>query len=127
MGEVDGIAVPTLSQKDAVRADGLVLEPSREALAIMANNAARSVKGVHDLAARAQRRGREDPTAGVHVQLFDHRVVFDVRVVAGDDVPLLDIASAVRREVITEVESQTDLRVIEVNVAIDDLVEVLAG
>ena len=115
---------PNPEARNEVSVDGTLVEglpslplPSREMLAAIAAEAALSVDGVSSLAARGPGRGlrMQDITNGVRVHMLDGRAAFDVRVVAGTAVVLLNLASDIRRAVIERIESQTSVRVTEVN------------
>src|SRR3954470_925838 len=96
----------------------------------IAGLAAREVSGVHDLgggAARAFSALRERiPGAsssagqGVSVEVGEKQAAVDLQILVEYGVSIADLATAVRRNVITAVERMTGLEVVEVNISVTD-------
>ncbi|WP_420110493.1 Asp23/Gls24 family envelope stress response protein [Pseudactinotalea sp.] len=97
----------------------------------IAGIAAREVSGVHgigDGAARAFGSIREripggstNYSQGVSVEVGAEEAAVDVEIVAEYGVAISDVAAAVRRNIIGSVERMTGLRVIEVNINVNDV------
>lgn len=98
----------------------------------IAGLAAREVSGVYDLgggAARAFGAIRErvpgsrgmSAGQGVAVEVGERQAAVDLDLVAEYGVAIADLATAVRRNVISSVERMTGLEVTEVNIAVDDV------
>ncbi|PZG49772.1 Asp23/Gls24 family envelope stress response protein [Spongiactinospora gelatinilytica] len=122
--EESGAAGPLQSGKGKTTiADGVVAK--------IAAMAARDVSGVHEMGGAAGRAlnavrgmvgGGDRPTAhGVSVEVGERQAAVDVNLVADYGVAIPDMASAVRRNVITAVERMCGLEVTEVNVKVDDV------
>ena len=98
-------------------------------VAKIAGIAARDVRGVHALgggAARAigalrERVGRADVTQGIGVEVGETQAAADVVLVVEYGVPIQDVATDVRRSIVTAVEEMTGLQVTEVNVLVADV------
>ena len=97
----------------------------------IAGIAAREVSGVHALgggAARAVGALREripgsstNHSQGVSVEVGERQAAVDVQLVAEYGVSLADLASGIRRNVISSIERMTGLEVTEVNIEIQDV------
>jgi uncharacterized alkaline shock family protein YloU len=97
----------------------------------IAGLATREISGVHALgggAARAFGAIRERiPGAsssagqGVSVEVGEKQAAVDLQILVEYGVPIADLASAVRRNVITSVERMTGLEVVEVNINVTDV------
>ena len=97
----------------------------------IAGMAAREVSGVHALGggvSRAFGAIRERipgagtvSTSGVAVEVGEKQAAIDLDVVVEYGAGIVDLARAVRRNVITAVERMTGLEVIEVNIAVNDI------
>lgn len=106
-----------------VIADGVVSK--------IAGIAAREVSGVHDIGGGAERAfgsireripgGSTNYSQGVSVEVGAEEAAVDVEIVAEYGVAISDVAAAVRRNVIGSVERMTGLRVIEVNINVNDV------
>ena len=102
---------------------------SEQAVAKVAAIAARSVAGVYALGSGSGRAlgavrdavGASSATQGVHVEVGETEVAVDVTLVAVYGTPLTRIADNVRAAVYSAVESLVGLRVVEVNVEINDV------
>jgi uncharacterized alkaline shock family protein YloU len=102
---------------------------SEQAVAKVAAIAARSVEGVYALGTGSGRAlgavrdavGGSSATQGVHVEVGETEVAVDVTLVAVYGIPLTRIADAVRAAVYSAVESLVGLRVVEVNVDVNDV------
>ena len=98
-------------------------------VAKIAGIAAREVHGVYALgggAARAigalrERVGRADVTQGIGVEVGEKQAAADVVLVVEYGVPIQDVATSVRRSIVTAVEEMTGLEVTEVNVLVADV------
>lgn len=97
----------------------------------IAGLAASEVSGVHALgggAARAMGTLREripgartNHSQGVSVEVGETEAAVDLDLVAEYGVSITDLANGIRRNVISAVERMTGLRVVEVNVAVNDV------
>jgi uncharacterized alkaline shock family protein YloU len=97
----------------------------------IAGIAAREVPGIHSLGSGMARTmggvrermpgGQPSVTRGVHVEVGEHQAAVDLDVVVDYGLPLIDVASDVRANVISAVERMTGLDVVEVNIAVDDI------
>ena len=97
----------------------------------IAGIAAREISGVYDLgsgAARAfgavkERVGQSQPNVsqGVKVEVGEVQAAIDLNIIVEYGVSLADLASSVRRNVISAVERMTGLQVTEVNISVDDI------
>lgn len=98
----------------------------------IANIAAREISGVHDLGGGVSRAfgslrdripggGTSASTAGVAVEVGEKQAAVDLDVVVDYGTSIVELARAVRRNVIGAVESMTGLEVIEVNIAVNDI------
>lgn len=102
---------------------------SEQAVAKVAAIAARSVAGVYALGTGSGRAlgavrdavGASSATQGVHVEVGETEVAVDVTLVAVYGTPLTRIADNVRTAVYSAVESLVGLRVVEVNVDVNDV------
>lgn len=129
------------------RSSGLGSDPKRSELvtdegktsiadtvvAKIAGLACREVSGVHDMGAGMSRTfgsikdmipvGSTDPspTRGVNVEVGERQAAIDLDIVVEYGASIVDIAAAIRRNVIGRLESMTGLEVSEVNVTVDDV------
>jgi uncharacterized alkaline shock family protein YloU len=97
----------------------------------VAGLAAREVAGVHALGSGVSRafgalRERipgsgTTSTSGVSVEVGEKQTAIDLDLVVEYGARIVDVARAVRRNVITAVEEITALEVIEVNIAVNDI------
>jgi uncharacterized alkaline shock family protein YloU len=98
----------------------------------IAGVAANEVSGVYKLGAGAARAfgsireripgsGGPAVTQGVSVEVGERQAAIDLALVVEYGVSILDLTSAVRRNVLTSVERMTGLEVTEVNIAVDDV------
>ncbi|MFI2105312.1 Asp23/Gls24 family envelope stress response protein [Isoptericola sp. NPDC019693] len=97
----------------------------------IAGIAARDVAGVHAVGGGAARAfgaireripgGTTNYAQGVNVEVGASEAAVDVEIVAEYGVAIADVAEAVRRNVISSIEQMTALKVIEVNVSVDDV------
>lgn len=102
---------------------------SEQAVAKVAAIAARAVDGVYALGSGSGRAlgavrdavGGSSATAGVHVEVGESEVAVDITLVALYGTPLTRIADNVRAAVYSAVESLVGLRVVEVNVDVNDV------
>jgi uncharacterized alkaline shock family protein YloU len=102
-------------------------------VAKIAGTAAREVAGVHEMGTGAARAfgalkeklpvGSSEPsvTQGVTVEVGERQAAVDLDLVCEYGVSIVDVAQAVRRNVIQRLESMTGLEVTEVNITIDDI------
>ena len=102
-------------------------------VAKIAGMAAREVSGVHEMgkgAARALGAIKErlpvgsassSVTQGVTVQVGEQEAAVDIDLVCEYGVSIVDVAEAVRRNVIQRIEGMCGLRVTEVNISVDDV------
>jgi uncharacterized alkaline shock family protein YloU len=97
----------------------------------IAGIAARDISGVHALGGGAARAvgalreripgGRVNHSQGVSVEVGERQAAVDIELIAEYGVPIADLASAVRRNVIASVERMTGLQVTEVNLEVSDV------
>ena len=99
----------------------------------IAGMAARSVSGVHQMGGRAGKTlstiksalpigsDQPSPTQGVKVEVGERQAAVDLDLVVEYGVPIVDVANAVRQNVIRQVQSMTGLEVTEVNVSVNDV------
>ena len=99
----------------------------------IAGIAAREISGVHSMGGGLSRtfgalRERipgggtgASNIAGVQVEVGEKQAAVDLDIVVEYGVSIVDLARAVRRNVITAVERMTGLEVIEVNIAVNDI------
>ena len=102
-------------------------------VAKIAGIAAREVSGVHDMGKGAARVlgavkerlpvGSSSPsvTQGVNVQVGEEEAAVDVDLVCEYGVSIVDVAEAVRGNVIRRIEGMCGLGVTEVNITVDDV------
>lgn len=102
-------------------------------VAKIAGLACREIDGVHDMGAGFSRTlgvlrdklpvGGSQPSAsrGVSVEVGERQAAVDLDVVVVYGVSIVDVANAVRENVIGRVEATTGLEVTEVNVTVDDV------
>jgi uncharacterized alkaline shock family protein YloU len=104
-------------------ADGVVAK--------VAGFAAREIPGVHALGAGMARRmgqlrslvpgGSDTSQQGVSVEVGEREAAIDLDLVTYYGQSIADVSEAVRRNVIDRVQAITALRVVEVNINIDDV------
>jgi uncharacterized alkaline shock family protein YloU len=99
----------------------------------IAGIAAREVSGVHNMGAGSARAfgtikekmpmggSQPSPTQGVKVEVGERQAAIDCDIVTEYGVSIVDVAQAVRDNVIDRVQSMTGLEVTEVNVTVDDV------
>jgi len=100
-------------------------------VAKIAGIATREVSGVYELgggAARAVGALRErisgsstNHSQGISVEVGERQVAIDIQLVAEYGVSIVDLASAIRRNVIASIERMTGLDVTEVNIQVQDV------
>ena len=97
----------------------------------IAGLSAREVHGVYDLGGGAQRivgqlRERIPGASvnhgqGVSVEVGEKQAAIDIDIVAEYGVAIVDLASGIRRNVISAIEKMTGLEVTEVNITVNDV------
>lgn len=97
----------------------------------IAGIAAREVAGVHAIGGGAARAfgalreripgGSTNYSQGVNVEVGQSEAAVDVEIVAEYGVAIADVAQSVRRNIATSIERMTGLKVIEVNVTVNDV------
>ncbi|MCV7422666.1 Asp23/Gls24 family envelope stress response protein [Mycobacterium yunnanensis] len=97
----------------------------------IAGIAAREVHGVHDLGGSASRvvgalreripGANVDLSQGVSVEVGEKQAAVDLEIVADYGVSIADLATGLRRNVVTAIERMTGLEVTEVNVTVHDV------
>ncbi|GAA0541315.1 hypothetical protein GCM10011581_37270 [Saccharopolyspora subtropica] len=98
----------------------------------IAGIAAREIAGVYAMGGGVSRAfgairdripggGGTSSTAGVQVEVGEKQAAVDLDIVVEYGASIVDLARAVRRNVITAVERMTGLEVIEVNIAVNDI------
>ncbi len=115
----------------------LVTEQGRTSIADsvvtkVAGIATRQIDGVYNLGTGGTRAfgairqrvpgtGGPDITQGVSVDVGERQAAIDLDVVVEYGVSIVDLAEAIRRNVINSVQRMTGLQVTEVNIAVDDI------
>jgi uncharacterized alkaline shock family protein YloU len=128
--------VPPMPGKSAV---SLVTENGKtriadSVVAKIAGLAARDIPGVYSMGAGMARRvgqlrslmpGSADPSAGaaqgVAVEVGEKEAAIDLDVVTWYGQSIVEVTGAVREHVIDQVENMTGLKVVEVNISVDDI------
>lgn len=99
-------------------------------VAKIAGIAAREVEGVESLGGTlsgalasvvGRIRGDDHKTAGVGVEVGTRQAAVDLAMTISYPSSIVDVADAVRQNVIDRIESMTGLEVVEVNIAVNDL------
>lgn len=102
-------------------------------VAKIAGLACREVSGVHDMGTGASRTfgaikdilpmggDGPSPARGVSVEVGERQAAVDLDIVVEYGAAIVDVAEAIRRNVIGKVEAMTGLEVTEVNVSVDDV------
>ena len=102
-------------------------------VAKIAGLACREISGVHDMGTGASRTfgaikgmvpvgsDRPSPTQGVGVEVGQLQAAVDLDIVVEYGASIVDVADAIRNNVITKVQAMTGLEVTEVNVSVDDV------
>jgi uncharacterized alkaline shock family protein YloU len=132
---------PSIGAQSGPEGDQLVTERGRTAIADsvvskIAGIAAREISGVHNMGTGAARavgaivdrlpvggQGSQGSGAsqGVKVEVGERQAAIDLDLVVDYGVSIVDVAEAVRRNVISKVERMTGLEATEVNVSVDDI------
>lgn len=97
----------------------------------IAGLATREINGVYDLGGGASRAfgalreripgATASASQGVAVEVGDTQAAVDLQILVEYGVPIADLATAVRRNVITSIERMTGLDVVEVNIHVNDV------
>jgi uncharacterized alkaline shock family protein YloU len=97
----------------------------------IAGLAARDVSGVHAMGSGISRTfgamrdrvpgGTKSASRGVKAEVGEVQTALDLEIVVDYGVPIIDVASSVRENVISAVERMTGLEVVEVNIAVSDV------
>ncbi|MBM7804681.1 putative alkaline shock family protein YloU [Geodermatophilus bullaregiensis] len=98
----------------------------------IAGMATREVNGVHRLGGGVARAfgaireripgsGGPNVSQGVSVEVGETQAAVDIDIVAEYGVPIADLASGIRRNVISSLERMTGLEVVEVNISVNDV------
>ncbi len=100
-------------------------------VAKIAGIATREVSGVHALGGGTARAvgalreripgGRTNHSQGVSVEVGERQAAIDIELTAEYGVAIADLATSVRRNVISSIERMTGLEVAEVNVTVQDI------
>lgn len=136
MSQDDG-AVGTMRRRGAAGGSSELVTPGGRTsiadavVAKVATMAAKQVGGVHAMGAGMTRtigsvRERvpgmaSDDTQGVDVQVGERQAAVDIDLVVEYGLSIPDLAGAVRKNVINEVEHMCGLEVVEVNITVDDV------
>ena len=132
------VNVPARTSGSAPQRSELVSDSGRTSIADtvvakIAGLATREVSGVHDLGAGVTRAfgaikdklpigsSEPSPARGVSVEVGERQAAVDLDVVIEYGAAIIDVASAIRGNVIGKVEAMTGLEVTEVNVTVDDV------
>jgi uncharacterized alkaline shock family protein YloU len=135
-----GASLPTQSRRpqDQTAGGELVTEQGRTKIADavvakVAGMAAREIGGVHDMGAGMTRTlgsmrdrlpggaGRQSVSRGVAVQVGERQAAIDLDLIVDYGTSIPDLATAVRDNVINEVEHMCGLDVVEVNIDVADI------
>ena len=119
-----GVGVSLITDKGNTRiGDGVVAK--------IAGLAARDIPGIYSMGTSMARRvgqfrsmipgASESVSQGVSVEVGEREAAIDLNVVTWYGQSIVEISEAVRRNVIGQIEGMTGLRVVEVNVQIDDI------
>jgi uncharacterized alkaline shock family protein YloU len=118
-----GAGAPAETRGKTSIADGVVAK--------IAGMATREVPGIHSMGAGMARAfgamrervpgGGGGVTRGVKVEVGERQAAVDLDVVVEYGVSIVDVAGAVRTNVIGALERMTGLEVVEVNIAVDDV------
>ncbi|GAX58109.1 Asp23/Gls24 family envelope stress response protein [Streptomyces olivochromogenes] len=118
-----GAGAPAETRGKTTIADGVVAK--------IAGMATREVPGIHSMGAGMARAfgamrervpgGGGGVTRGVKVEVGERQAAVDLDVVVEYGVSIVDVAGAVRTNVISALERMTGLEVVEVNIAVDDV------
>ncbi len=119
------------SQRSGLSSDHGATTIADTVVSKIAGIAARDISGVHALGGGAARAvgalreripgGRTNHSQGVSVEVGERQAAVDIELIAEYGVPIADLASAVRRNVIASVERMTGLEVTEVNLEVSDV------
>ncbi|GIG91146.1 Asp23/Gls24 family envelope stress response protein [Plantactinospora endophytica] len=100
-------------------------------VAKIAGFAAREIPGVHSMGAGLARRvgqlrglvpgGTETIRQGVSVEVGEREAAIDLDVVTYYGQSIVDVSEAIRRNVVDRVQAMTGLKVVEVNINVDDV------
>jgi uncharacterized alkaline shock family protein YloU len=97
---------------------------SNEVISVIARLAAEQVEGVHSIA-EPSLKGLLDARIGRHAGVASEvgleEAAVDVSMVVVYGFPIKEVASALRREIITTVETMTGMQVVEVNIDVHDV------
>ncbi|AYJ47685.1 Asp23/Gls24 family envelope stress response protein [Rhodococcus sp. P1Y] len=139
------MSTQTLDKSDAADAKATVTPKTESALVSttgrttiadtvvskIAGIATREVNGVHDVGGGTSRAigalreripgARVNQSQGVSVEVGERQAAVDIDIVAEYGVSIADLASGIRRNVITAVERMTGLEVTEVNIVVHDV------
>jgi uncharacterized alkaline shock family protein YloU len=97
----------------------------------IAGIATREVEGVYDLGGTTERAigllreripvGNTNLSQGVSVEVGQKQAAVDLQIIAEYGVSIADLATGIRRNVISSIERMTGLEVTEVNIAVNDI------
>jgi uncharacterized alkaline shock family protein YloU len=135
-----GASTPAVRQQSATPANRseLVTDQGKTSIADsvvakIAGISCREVSGVHDMGGGVSRAfgaikekmpiGSSDPSPsrGVNVEVGERQAAVDLDIVIEYGAAIVDVADAIRRNVVKNVEAMTGLEVTEVNVTVDDV------
>ena len=126
LGRVPGLTGQEIPRQDPAGGRTVI---SETAVAKVAGVAARAVDGVYALGTGVVRPlsairdvvGSTDLTQGVRAEVGETQVAVDINLVAEYGIPLQELANRVRAAVYAAVEALVGLRVIEVNIEVNDV------
>lgn len=126
-----GPAVGAAAGAIAVETEAGATRISPGVVAKIAGLAARDIPGVYEMGGGISRRvgqlrslipgASEAATQGVNVEVGQRQAAIDLNVVTWYGQSIVDISDAVRRNVVGQVEGMTGLKVVEVNIQVDDI------
>ncbi len=129
--EHDGAAVSRRASTELVTGQGRT-SIADSVVRKIAGVATREVEGVHNLGSGGTRAmgslkqripgsGGRNVAQGVAVEVGERQTAIDLDVVVEYGVSIVDLAQAIRGNVVSSVEGMTGLEVTEVNIAVDDV------
>lgn len=124
-------AVEKPTQRGPLQTSRGVTTLDETVVAKIAGMAAREVPGVYDMGSATRRafsavtdripNAQTNVSGGISVEKGETQAAIDVTVVVQYGVSIVDVAGAIRRNIIDQVEGTTGLEVVEVNVNVADV------
>jgi uncharacterized alkaline shock family protein YloU len=127
-GPVGTAAVPSRLADESAQGKTTIAASVVQKIAAIA---AREISGVHSMGGGVSRAfgalreripgGGTSSTSGVQVEVGEKQAAVDLDIIVEYGASIVELARAVRRNVIAAVERMTGLEVIEVNIAVNDI------